>query len=154
MSLRDRILLGAVMLGMTACASLEKTEPAKPAQATLPTVGLQAQELASSECGIFFWSNALPRTFVFFHKQGEANAKYYLQGAEIAVQTSQNTNSIADGTGLLIDYTGAGFQAFSIKGQFTDLIEGGRRISNATIKTKKPDEWEEIHPVSGVYVCR
>ena len=142
------------MLGMTACASIEKNLPAKPEQAIPPSAGLQAQELASGECGIFMWSKSLPRTFVFFHKQGEMSAKYYLQGTEIAVQTSQNTNSVADGMELLIDYTGTDFQAFSIRGQFTDLIEGGRRITNATIKTKKPEEWQEIHPVSGVYVCK
>ena len=154
MSLRRNILLGALFLGMTSCASIEKAGPAKTQSTMPPTVGLQAQKLATGECGIFFWTNALPRTFVFFHKQGEVNAKYYLQGTEIALQTSQNTNGITDGTGFMIDYTGADFQAFSIKGQFTDLIEGGRRISNATIKTKKPDAWEEIHPVSGVYVCK
>jgi len=154
MKLGHKLILAAVMLIMTACASIENTIPAKPQSTIPPSAGLQAQELASGECGIFLWSKSLPRTFVFFQKQGDANAKYYLQGTEIALETTQNTNNLADGEGLAIDYTSTEFQVYAIKGQFTDLIEGGRRISNATIKTKKPEAWEEIHPVSGVYVCR
>lgn len=154
MSFARFIVLGAIVLALSACASIKKTKATKPETILPPTKGLPAQVLSSGECGIFLWTISTPRTFVFFQKQGDNNARYYAQDTEITLQTTQNMAGIDDLEGLVIDYNAPGFETINIKGKFSETLEGGRRISDATIKTKKSNAWEEIQPVSGVYVCR
>ena len=151
------VSLSVSIMGVTGCETLNSRSrgetPAKPVN-TATTNGLAAQELAAGECAIFLWSSGTPRTFVFFHKQGEQNAKYYTQGSEKAIQTNQNTMTMDELTSVRYTYSGAGFETVILKGTLSEELQEGRRISNATLKTKKPGAWEEIHPVSGVYVCR
>lgn len=148
------VLFALSVVGMTGCETLNvgKT-PAKPIATTVNN-GLTPQELAAGECGIFLWSSGTPRTFVFFHKQGDQNAKYYTQGTEIALLTSQNTMVMNERALVEYTYSGDGFETVTLKGILSEELESGQRLSNATIKTKILDAWEEIHPVSGVYVCR
>lgn len=148
------LFLGISVLPLGACTSFDASKTVPKPEIILPVNGLAAQELASGECGVFLWTQSLPRTFIFFQKQGNSRAKYYATESEITVSTSQNTNNMGDGTSLDIAYSHADYKTFHVKGEFTDVLEGGLRISNARIKSQKPDQWEEIQPVSGVFVCR
>lgn len=148
------IILALSALSLSACASIDANNTAKKQQTISPADGLAAQELQTGECGVFFWTDTLPRTFVFFQKQGSAEAKYYAGETEITLSTDQNTNNMDDAPGLDIAYSHDEYAVFQVKGDFADMLEGGRRITNARIKAQKPSAWEEIQPVTGVYVCR
>ncbi|MCF6275405.1 MAG: hypothetical protein L3J05_06550 [Robiginitomaculum sp.] len=148
------LVLALSVLSLNACASIDANNTAKKQQTITPADGLAAQELQAGECGVFFWTDNFPRTFVFFQKQGSAEAKYYAGEAEITLSTNQNTNNMDDAPGLDIAYSHDEYIAFHVKGDFADRLEGGRRITNARIKAQKPGAWEAIQPVSGVYVCR
>jgi len=148
------VSLSVLIMGVTGCETLNTEKiPTQPVNAAT-TNGLSAQELAAGECGIFLWSSGTPHTFVFFHKQGEQNAKYYTQGSENTIKTNQNTMTMDERALVTYTYSGAGFETVTLKGTLLEELQDGRRVSNATLRTKKLGAWEEIHPVSGVYVCR
>ena len=128
----------------------------KPAQSGLglqKTKGLKPQTLEKGTCGIFLWENTVPKTFVFFQKENSPIAKYYEQGTEINLEAVAPMESFADADGLELHFRRNDGEQILLKGGFTDTLEGGRRITGATIKVIKPGGWEEIHPVSGVYSC-
>ena len=143
------------VIGLSGCASVSKTTPPPiMIEKTSVNNGLPAQELLEGECGIFLWDNAVPRAFVFFQKQGEAFAKYYDQGTAHSLETEQNTLDMANTGAIDFTYSSADYDTVILKGVLEDLLDSGQRISGSTITTKKPGAWEEIHPVSGAYVCR
>lgn len=146
--------MGFSVLTFSACASLETQNASDKTQLNSPTDGLAAQELEIGECGMFFWTDTHPRTFILFQKQGSAEAKYYAGTTEINLTTNQNTNNMDDIAVFDISYNHPDYTVFNIKGSFSDILEGGRRITNARIKTKKAETWEEIQPVTGIYGCR
>ncbi len=153
-----RILAFLPLLGIWACSSVGTHAgtglPAENFPETSRIAGLSAQILDPGTCGVFFWRDTTPRTFVFFQKQGQVQARFYDQGAEIAIETVQDTSNLDIKTELDFTYQGGGYASIAVKGSFGDMLEGGRRIFGATITLDKPDGWQEILPVNGVYVCR
>ena len=59
-----------------------------------------------------------------------------------------------DNYGIKLAYKGLSGTDVKVKGVYSEPLEGGRRISDAAIILSKPDGWQEIMPVSGLYVCR
>ncbi|MBL4853972.1 MAG: hypothetical protein JKY25_06995 [Robiginitomaculum sp.] len=149
-----RVLLLLPLLFIVGCASV--TPPAQEEKLPVPAQieGLSAQELETGECGVFFWRDSVPRTFVFFQKQGQSQARLFDQGAETIIETEQSTSNLELDARFEFSYNGGNYEAVFVKAVFGDALEGGRRLSGGTITTKKPDGWQEILPVSGVYVCR
>ncbi|PHR93171.1 MAG: hypothetical protein COA69_04260 [Robiginitomaculum sp.] len=147
------VICAAIML--TACAS---TTPQDAPKTLIAHTGLVAQELAQGECGIFFWTLSSPPVFTFFQKQGERTAKFYHEAAQTTLTTQANTQSLGDTPTLDIIYKTEAGNTVRIKGQFadifTDTLDGGRRITSGAIQTTTSENWQEITPVSGVYVCR
>ena len=147
------LLLSLTAFSLAACESIApapKPEPDTPK----PVNGLSAQELGTGECGLFFWSKSTPRTFVFFQKQGETSAKYYGQGREIFLTTKTGIPLFTEASQIDIAYTSPEVDNINVKGSFSQIIEDGVRVPNGSISVIKPDGWQEITPVSGVYVCR
>jgi len=153
-----RILAFLPLLSIWACTSVGTNVGTSSPAENLPGIsqiaGLSAQELDAGGCGVFFWKATTPRTFVFFQKQGQARASLYDQDTEIVIETSQDTSNLDIKIRLDLRYKGGGYESITVKGNFGDELEGGRRISGATITINKLDGWQEILPVNGVYVCR
>ncbi len=148
-----RIAFGFVFFLLLGCASIDTTTTTEEPLATEQISGLSAQELDTGECGVFFWRNGAPRTFVFFQKQGQFSAKLFDQDIENIVKTEQDTSNLEVKLRYDFTYKGGNNETILVKAVFGDSLEGGRRILG-TITTVKPDGWQEILPVIGVYVCR
>ena len=147
------LFLSFAAFSLAACETImpvPKPEPAAPKSVN----GLSAQELGAGECGLFFWSKSTPRTFVFFQKQGESHAKYYHQGAETNITAGANIPGFTESSQIDIVYAAPGGVSINVKGRFSQIIEDGVRVPSGSISVEKPDGWQEITPVSGVYVCR
>ncbi len=146
-------LLSLAVFSLAACETITPTPKPEP-EAPKPANGLSAQELAAGECGLFFWSKSTPRTFVFFQKQGESFAKYYHQGIETSIVADANIPGFTESSQIDIVYAGQDGVSINVKGKFSQIIEDGVRVPSGSISVEKPDGWQEIIPVSGVYVCR
>lgn len=150
-----RNLWVCIAVCLSACASLPISDNAKkPLQTSALQSSLTAQSLAVGECGVFFWTLEQPPVFTFFQKEGADHAKYFHNGTEMLLTPNVKLQSFQNGAVLNIAYTTPQGQTLQIKGRFADILEGGQRISNASIRSQTADGWQEILPVSGVYVCR
>lgn len=147
------LLLSLAVFSLAACETITPAPKPEPV-AQKPVNGLSAQELVAGECGLFFWSKSTPRTFVFFQKQGEVSAKYYGQGSEIILTAPAGIPSFTEASQIDIAYTSPAGDSINVKGNFSQIIEDGVRVPSGSISVEKPDGWQEIIPVSGVYVCR
>jgi len=149
-----RFLFVLPLLFIAGCASIPTAVLEEKPPITRQIEGLSAQKLETGECGVFFWRDSAPRTFVFFQKQGQSQAKLFDQNVEITIKTEQNTSNLDLDERFEFSYKGDNYEAIFVKAVFGDALEGGRRMPKGTIITTKPDGWQEILPVSGVYVCR
>ncbi len=150
--MRAIIILFVTVL-LSACETIKlpsKTDP-MPLQ---KSDALSAQELGSGECGVFFWTKSKPRKFVFFQKQGAANALYYSGGNEQALRVETGDSSFSLALEIDIHYRAPVGDKITVKGVFEQAVEDGARIPSGLINITKQDGWQEIIPVSGVYVCR
>ena len=147
------LLLSLAAFSLAACETLTPAPKPEPA-ALKPVNGLSAQKLTAGECGLFFWSKSTPRSFVFFQKQGESFAKYYHQGVETSIVAGANIPVFTESSQIDIVYAAPNDVNINVKGSFSQIIEDGVRVPSGSISVKKPDGWQEIIPVSGVYVCR
>ena len=146
------LCFGLAIITINACASFGKITPDNQPSINARK-GLSAQKFDAGECGIFLWDRHTPRTFVFFHKKGDLNAKYYTQDTEITIKIKKEINNMGEGEGFSYEYIGSDAKTILLQGIFTDTLDGGRRISQARIKSQTTENWEEILPVSGVYAC-
>ena len=64
-------IFAASVIVINGCANIVKNKKPDDAVSTATSKGLPAQELASGECGVFLWDNAVPRSFIFFQKPSE-----------------------------------------------------------------------------------
>lgn len=144
-----------IVLGVTACSSLPiRNEGNAEAKLATHSVGLTAQKLEVGECGLFFWSLSTPAIFTFFHKESDPQARFFQNATEFILTANVNTPAFNDGSELSLTYSFPTGEAVHLKGRFADMLEGGQRITNASIQTATREGWQEITPVSGVYVCR
>ena len=146
-----RVFYSLATLALVSCANL-------PNPVTKPTEtvsnGLEAQELAVGECGIFLWTLATPPIFTYFHKSGSGQAKVFLDTKEMVLQVPEEKQVITDfGKFVYENETGVA-QHIRVKGQYGEAMDGGRRIPSGSIQFINQDGWREITPVSGIYVCR
>ena len=126
-----------------------------PAIDVLPDAGLEAQQLAPGECGLFLWSKTDLTKFIFFSKA--------LSGQAIIAQANGQTQ---------LQQTGAGgdiFGQFNTKMQYAakrpnqivelslkagELLEGGQRLESGMLTTEGADGWRTKLPVLGVRACQ
>lgn len=139
---------------LTACSSIsESIKPQEPQNMSAKSPGLQPQNLGENECGVFLWTDANPRSFVFFQKQDEATAQFYNENTQ-TVSTTGVTSFFADAGKIELDYVNTADDKIKVNGAFDEEIEGGHRINTASITVIKADGWQQIIPTSGVFVCR
>lgn len=150
-----RVLSLCLALTLSACANMPSLKSEK-APASIPVVqaGLTSQELAIGECGVFFWTLSSPPVFTFFHKEGADDAKFYYAETETILTPIEQMTTFSDGSVFEGRYQTPTGKTLRIRGQFSDMLEGGQRITEASIHKSNAEGWQEIIPVSGVYVCR
>jgi len=149
------LMLTVVFVGGAGCATTSpKDAPKVRAAATTDANALPAQELANGACGIFFWSMTSPKHFVFFQKEGANTAEFFFDARAQKLRAEQVTSGLEDSYGVNLSYTGPSTEKITVKGVYSEVLDGGRRISDAAIIIGKDDGWQEIMPVSGLYACR
>jgi hypothetical protein len=142
-------------LSVTGCSTTDADKSvAKKDQISAKILGLPAQDLAEGECGAFLWAETKPRQFVYFQKQDAAQAQFYSDGQTQTITTQNVTSYLGDAGQLDLDYIGSSAEKIKIKGVYDEEIEGGHRISPASIQVQSTDGWQQIIPVSGVFICR
>lgn len=148
-------LLLAFTLG--GCAAFGGSKPApEPAATAAPAPDqLPAQTLLPGQCGVFLWTLAEPRRFVFFERAGDNAALFHVDGANVELG--------------LTGVDGALMGAFAVKRSLRtpdgalsaqldltpgDALEGGQGISQARMTLTRPDGWRVVLPLAGVYACQ
>lgn len=142
-------LYALIALSLNACASIPLEQAV-----TGNTKNLPPQHLESGECGLFFWTKTSPRNFVFFHKNGQQQAKYFSKGSKASLVLSRGTLDPSKSSTLDIEYKNSQSKSVYVKGTYTEDIESGVRIPNGRIITQNDEGWQEIIPVSGIFVCQ
>lgn len=145
-----RIFICLATLALTSCANLPLPSENQPADIK---TGLTAQELATGECGVFLWTLSNPPSFTFFQKIGSEHAKLFMDTQELTLQPLPSSEPMNDYGNIDGKYTTATEQQVAVKGQYGAEMDGGRKIPTGSIQITKPDGWQEIIPVSGVYAC-
>ncbi len=148
-----------LFLAQTGCVNVDVKKPQRTQQVKLPSHmhNLPAQELSQGACGLFFWTQTIPPLFVFFQKEGVNTAKLFYDDRQIVMQSTHVIDALKDQLGVNLSYTGSvnmDIKTINIKGVYGEMLQGGRRIPKASIIINKLDNWQEIIPVSGVYVCQ
>jgi len=155
--MRNIIVIGITVFGiaLSSCSTLtsDKSSDAK-SEIENKTLGLSSQQLLEGECGAFLWAETKPRQFVYFQKQDAPTAQFYSDGETQTISTSDVTSYLGDAPAIDLNYANASGDKIRIKGSFEGEIEGGSRIKPATIQVQPIDGWQQIIPVSGVYMCR
>lgn len=170
MKRRASISLVALAVLTTACVSSEVQVENKPGKTPVSgkqgakdvaktgiaqtKSGLAAQSLNPGECGLFLWTRRESPEFVFFSKSGTETAKFWYDKAEQALnrtgaggdvfgqQLTEQFFSLPDGRTLELDMTPG------------DLLVGGQRVPEATLKVLDADGWATMIPAAGVTVCQ
>ena len=142
-----------LLMFITSCTSLKPKTFRQLPQPALRS-GLPAQTLASGECGLFLWTKANPRDFIFFHKIKQKNALLYINEQQHILLALSDISKWTDVLDIDWSYEYGNHETARIKGVFSDDIEGGQRVDQATITITMQEGWQEIIPVSGVYACR
>ena len=150
----------ALCLWCAACASsggeAKSAQSETQTEMTAPTGnGLEAQSLAPGECGLFLWTLAEPRTFVFFSKAGTESALISLGG-----KAARMSQSSADGEIFGQFMTDMQYEPLEDEGTLNvfiepgTLLEQGQRTETARLTFTDPEGWETIVPVAGVRACQ
>ena len=142
-----------VTLGFLASCSTLQTSQQQTDVQIVPT-GLSAQSLGAGKCGMFFWDQNEPRSFVFFHEQNSAEAKLFWHEQELVLTAEQGNVPFSNLSALAQKYQDSDGALITVKGRDYEEVEGGYRINTAVINVTKPGAWQEILPVSGVSVCK
>ena len=148
------IALLGVALSITVLPSCESvpSPKTKPEIQQRSTDQLPPQTLKAGDCGLFLWTLDTKKRLVFFQKQGESTAKIMDKSKTINLQKISATQDIGVGDDIGISYSAVGYDSVMLSGKFTEALQDGQRV-RATLKSVKPDGWQAIMPLAGVYVC-
>jgi len=142
-------ILAIFQIMLSSCVTTTNIKPTKP---NVISNGLTPQTLAEGECGLFLWTTSQRREFVFFQKSRQNYALFFSDNEQNVLQAKDlapdwNIIESVDAMYLL------GSDSIRVKGSFSQELEGGRRIKQASIVITKQNGWQEIIPVLGVYGC-
>ena len=152
-----RIFSAAVICVLcAACASNgDDRSPPAPATNTASKTSLDAQTLASGECGLFLWTLAEPRSFVFFSKAGSESALVLLNGEAVRMpQTDADGDLFGQFMTDMRYVLSGGDSTLSVFIQPGDQLEQGQRTQTARLTFTDAEGWETIVPVAGVRACQ
>ena len=149
-------LIASCLLWSTACASSGSDAiSAQPERAPASNTGLEAQTLASGECGLFLWTVSEPRSFVFFSKAGAASALVFLDGETASMSQASAEGAIFGQFMTEITYVASNENVTLIVYiEPGTLLEQGQRTKTARLTFTNSEGWETIVPVGGVRACQ
>lgn len=134
----------------------ETAEVSRPSQqaetAELP--GLGPQTLDPGDCGLFLWSRTDARTFVFFHRAGEATAKFFDDDHSENVTIAGVGGTLFGQFHSSTDWILADGRSFELMLEPGEELDGGQRVSGGVLTLVDADGWRTKTPVSGVRACQ
>jgi hypothetical protein len=145
----------AGLLVLTGCMGARSVDDTPARVVAQPVDELPAQTLAPGDCGLFLWTLAEPRRFVFFERAGDQNALFHVdgqtrtlsvgatEGALLGAFATRRALSASDGT-----------MSASLELTPGEALDGGQGISAARMTLTRPDGWRVVLPLAGVYACQ
>lgn len=155
------ILLTAI-LTIAGCASTpeESDDPRarlamiKPAIDSVPSSGLGPQELQSSECGLFLWSQTDTSKFIFFSKALTGVAVFAQDEEPIQLTQSRAGGDIFGQFNTRLEYVSNDGRVLTLELVPGELLEGGQRIESGLLSLADREGWLTKLPVLGVRACQ
>ncbi|RIJ20568.1 hypothetical protein D1224_15780 [Henriciella barbarensis] len=125
-----------------------------PAVSVIPQSGLQAQTLASNECGLFLWSKTQPDRLIFFQRAASGQARMIIANETIdAVQTANRGGIFGQFMTKQVFLTPSGQQVL-VSFEPGEELQGGQRIDNGRLTITAEEGWRTVIPVLGVSACK
>ncbi|GEM_PF-6193551 len=142
----------ALLVTLVGCNTLSGAQKTPDEQNTVAAPDhLPPQTLKKGECALFLFTTEAPKRFVFFHKQGDVRAKFIDGQRAFELQAGTPLDDLSLMETFEIEYI-ENKNRYFLSAAFTEALEEGRRL-RATLKQRKPDGWEKITPLAGVYAC-
>ena len=119
-----------------------------------PKTGLPAQKLDPGACGLFLWERRESPDFVFFSKGASEEALIWYEG-ETHSLTRMGVSGDVFGQFLTEQtYTMSGGRVVQLTMTPGDLLVGGQRVPEASMKVVDSEGWSTLIPVAGVTACQ
>ncbi len=141
----------AVMFFLVSCQTTKGLK--KTGNDNIKKYNLPPQSLEIGECGLFLWTLDDQNTLVFFQKQNAKKALYMDGDKQIDLTKANVKNTISTTDEFNIPYKARTYSHIELKGRFTETLQQGYRV-RARLKAKKPDGWNIIIPLAGIYACK
>lgn len=151
------VLSTALILGLTACATVptpETVEPKTGISATVVKTGLPAQTLKSGDCALFVWTADAKRRFILFSQAKSRSGLWHNGGEDIAISISDQAGTPANRQFPAVDYDAADASALMLNLQDREPIVDGTRFKAGTLQIVKADGWNRVMPVVGLSACQ
>lgn len=148
---------------LAACASsgdrperATKADKASTSQraARTPRKGLEPQELAGNECGLFLWSKTDPSLFIFFTRAGEGTAEMMLEDERVSLAQVAAGGAIFGQFFTVQTYQTDAGREVHLTFDPGDELQEGQRIANGRFQYLDDEGWVTVLPVIGVRVCQ
>jgi hypothetical protein len=160
--------IGLLAAATTACTEGSAARPHKPVAATQPAVhpdlrapgaprlgALSPRTLAKGECGLFLWSRTDPPELVFFSNPKTGKAAIVLDDAERSLDRAPAEGAAgADQEGLQTFSTDAGDVSLRLTIKDTEPVQGGYRVSAASLSVTNTKGWSGIFAAAGLATCQ
>lgn len=125
-----------------------------PAVSVIPQSGLQAQTLASDECGLFLWSKTQPDRLIFFQRAASGQARMIIADETVdAVQTANRGGIFGQFMTEQVFLTPSGQQVL-VTFEPGEELQGGQRIDDGRLTITAEEGWRTVIPVLGVSACK
>ncbi|MEM9572201.1 MAG: hypothetical protein AAF996_12085 [Pseudomonadota bacterium] len=126
----------------------------KPAIDSVPSSGLGPQELQSSECGLFLWSQTDTSKFIFFSKALTGVAVFAQDEEPIQLTQSRAGGDIFGQFNTRLEYVSNDGRVLTLELVPGELLEGGQRIESGLLSLADREGWLTKLPVLGVRACQ
>lgn len=125
-----------------------------PAVSVIPQSGLQAQTLASNECGLFLWSKTQPDRLIFFQRAASGQARMIIANETVdAAQTANRGTIFGQFMTEQAFLTPTGQQVL-VSFEPGEELQGGQRIEDGRLTITAEEGWRTVIPVLGVSACK
>ena len=147
------VLCVGLLSGCKSLSSAVKDNLESTSQTQWMSERLPPQTLEKDECGLFLFTTGEPRLFVFFQKQGQSDALLRDGQTSLHLQSGTPLQDLFLAEQIDLSYVATDGQRLLLSGTFEDDLQEGRRV-RALLKAQKPEGWQKITPLAGVYACK
>ena len=125
-----------------------------PAVSVIPQSGLQAQTLASNECGLFLWSKTQPDRLIFFQRAASGQARMIIANETVDAAQTANRGTIFGQFMTEQAFLTPSGQQVLVSFQPGEELQGGQRIEDGRMTITAEEGWRTVIPVLGVSACK